>query len=120
VKYVPVIGQMTSRYCSMLSSGIHLFMIFISFVLVLSCCNFLLLLHEQKIKALLETVGSSMCPDHSDWVLNSSLDAQSPNYESLVTYFLEAHPTDYATKKLQVSSFYLFLSNNRSFYNCCR
>ena len=47
-----------------------------------------------------------MCPDHSDWFGNSSLDAQSQNADkSLVTYFLEAHPTDYATKKLQVSSF---------------
>jgi hypothetical protein len=86
-------------------------MIFINFVSVLSCCNFLLLLHEQKIKALLEYVGSSLCPDHSDW-----LDAQSPSADkSFVTYFLEAHPTDYATKKLQVSSFYLFLSSNKSF-----
>ncbi|XP_047091861.1 tRNA ligase 1-like isoform X1 [Lolium rigidum] len=52
---------------------------------------------KQKIKALLENVGSSLCPDHSDW-----LDAQSPNADkSFVTYFLEAHPTDYATKKLQ-------------------
>lgn len=43
-----------------------------------------------------------MCPDHSDWFGNSSLDAQSQNADkSLVTYFLEAHPTDYATKKLQ-------------------
>ncbi|KQJ83582.1 tRNA ligase 1 [Brachypodium distachyon] len=57
---------------------------------------------KQKIKALLENVGSSMCPDHSDWFGNSSLDAQSQSTdESLVTSFLEAHPTDYATKKLQ-------------------
>uniref|UniRef100_A0ACD5Y6D5 Uncharacterized protein n=1 Tax=Avena sativa TaxID=4498 RepID=A0ACD5Y6D5_AVESA len=57
---------------------------------------------KQKIKALLENVRSSMCPDHSDWFGNSSLDAQSRNSDkSLVTYFLESHPTDYATKKLQ-------------------
>uniref|UniRef100_A0A8R7QPL3 tRNA ligase phosphodiesterase domain-containing protein n=2 Tax=Triticum urartu TaxID=4572 RepID=A0A8R7QPL3_TRIUA len=57
---------------------------------------------KQKIKAVLENVRSSMCPDHSDWFGNSSLDAQSRNTDkSLVTYFLEAHPTDYATKKLQ-------------------
>lgn len=95
-------------------------MICLSFVLVLSCCN-LLLLHEQKIKALLENVGSSMCPDHSDWFGNSGLDAQSRNADkSVVTYFLQAHPTDYVTKKLQVCSFYLFLSNNKSFYNFSR
>jgi hypothetical protein len=55
-------------------------------------------------------------PDHSDWFGNSGLDAQSRKAdESVVAYFLQAHPTDYATKKLQVSNFYLFLSNIKSF-----
>lgn len=46
-----------------------------------------------------------MCPDHSDWFGNSGLDAQSKSADkSAVTRFLQAHPTDYATKKLQVSS----------------
>ena len=46
-----------------------------------------------------------MCPDHSDWFGNGGLDAQSRNADkSVVTKFLQAHPADYATKKLQVSS----------------
>nr|CAB3452233.1 unnamed protein product [Digitaria exilis] len=57
---------------------------------------------KQQIKALLENVGASMCPDHSDWFGNNGLDAQSRNADrSVVTKFLQAHPTDYATKKLQ-------------------
>ncbi|KAG2632273.1 hypothetical protein PVAP13_2NG072200 [Panicum virgatum] len=57
---------------------------------------------KQQIKALLDNVGASMCPDHSDWFGNSGLDAQSRNADrSVVTKFLQAHPTDYATKKLQ-------------------
>jgi len=60
-------------------------------------------MHDQQIKALLDNVGASMCPDHSDWFGNSGLDAQSRNADrSVVTKFLQAHPTDYATKKLQV------------------
>jgi hypothetical protein len=75
-----------------------------------------LLSHQQKIKALLENVGFSMCRDHSDWDVNCSLDAQSPNpCKSLVTYFLEAHPTENATKKLQVSSFLFVLVQQYSF-----
>ncbi|KAL5197450.1 hypothetical protein ABZP36_000962, partial [Zizania latifolia] len=57
---------------------------------------------KQQIKALLENVGSSMCPDHSDWFGCSGLDGQSCNADRLVVNkFLQAHPTDYATKKLQ-------------------
>ncbi|CAN6171249.1 unnamed protein product [Urochloa humidicola] len=57
---------------------------------------------KQQIKALLENVGASMCPDHSDWFGNNGLDAQSRTADkSVVTKFLQAHPTDYATKKLQ-------------------
>ncbi|XP_006657526.2 tRNA ligase 1 [Oryza brachyantha] len=57
---------------------------------------------KQQIKALLENVGSSMCPDHSDWFGYNGLDYQSRNADrSVVTKFLQAHPTDYATKKLQ-------------------
>uniref|UniRef100_A0A8I6XXD7 Uncharacterized protein n=2 Tax=Hordeum vulgare subsp. vulgare TaxID=112509 RepID=A0A8I6XXD7_HORVV len=57
---------------------------------------------KQKIKALLENAGSSLCSEHCDWFGNSGLDAQSQNADrSVVTHFLQAHPTDYATKKLQ-------------------
>uniref|UniRef100_A0A0E0HXR8 tRNA ligase phosphodiesterase domain-containing protein n=4 Tax=Oryza TaxID=4527 RepID=A0A0E0HXR8_ORYNI len=58
---------------------------------------------KQQIKALLENVGPSMCPDHSDWFGCSGLDDHhSPSANrSVVTKFLQAHPTDYTTKKLQ-------------------
>ncbi|KAF7082552.1 hypothetical protein CFC21_086421 [Triticum aestivum] len=57
---------------------------------------------KQQIKALLENAGSSLCSDHCDWFGNSGLDAQSRNADrSVVTHFLQAHPMDYATKKLQ-------------------
>lgn len=57
---------------------------------------------KQQIKALLENVGASMCPDHSDWFGTGGLDAQSRNADrSVVTNFLQAHPADYATMKLQ-------------------
>ncbi|KAM0855864.1 hypothetical protein ACQ4PT_049503 [Festuca glaucescens] len=57
---------------------------------------------QEKIKAILENLRSSLYPDHSDWFGNSGLDAQSRKAdESVVAYFLQAHPTDYATKKLQ-------------------
>lgn len=57
---------------------------------------------KQQIKALLENVGASMCPDHSDWFGTGGLDAQSRNADrSVVTKFLQAHPADYATMKLQ-------------------
>ncbi|KAM0897275.1 hypothetical protein ACQ4PT_022646 [Festuca glaucescens] len=56
----------------------------------------------EQIKAILENLRSSLYPDHSDWFGNSGLDAQSRKAdESVVAYFLQAHPTDYATKKLQ-------------------
>ena len=76
------------------------------FMLLNLCYTIFVIMHDQQIKALLDNVGDSMCPDHSDWFGNSGLDAQSRNADrSVVTKFLQAHPTDYATKKLQVSSY---------------
>ena len=76
------------------------------FMLLNLCYTIFVIMHDQQIKALLDNVGASMCPDHSDWFGNSGLDAQSRNADrSVVTKFLQAHPTDYATKKLQVSSY---------------
>ena len=73
------------------------------FMLLNLCYTIFVIMHGQQIKALLDNVGASMCPDHSDWFGNSGLDAQSRNADrSVVTKFLQAHPTDYATKKLQV------------------
>ncbi|XWS52709.1 hypothetical protein CRYUN_Cryun11dG0094100 [Craigia yunnanensis] len=52
---------------------------------------------KRQIKALLQNVGSSFCPDHSDWY-----DAHSRNAErSVLSKFLQAHPADYSTTKLQ-------------------
>jgi hypothetical protein len=74
-------------------------------VFVQPCYNFFIIVPDQQIKALLENVGASMCPDHSDWFGTGGLDAQSRNADrSVVTKFLQAHPADYATMKLQVSS----------------
>lgn len=59
-----------------------------------------------------------MCPDHSDWFGNNGLDAQSRNADrSVVTKFLQAHPTDYATKKLQVG-WVLVLVKRQMFLKC--
>lgn len=52
----------------------------------------------QQIKALLQKVGSSFCPDHSDWYDSHSRNAD----RSVLTKFLQVHPADYSTAKLQV------------------
>ncbi|OMO71211.1 hypothetical protein CCACVL1_18365 [Corchorus capsularis] len=53
---------------------------------------------KQQIKALLQNVGSSFCPDHSDW----NADSHSRNADrSVLAKFLQAHPADYSTSKLQ-------------------
>ncbi|XP_057449031.1 tRNA ligase 1-like isoform X2 [Lotus japonicus] len=57
---------------------------------------------KQQIKALLESVGSSFCPDYSDWYGTDGADIHSRNVDrSVVSKFLQAHPADYSTKKLQ-------------------
>nr|CAD1818356.1 unnamed protein product [Ananas comosus var. bracteatus] len=57
---------------------------------------------KQQMKALLDNVGTSMCPDHSDWFGIGDFGAHSRNADrSVLTKFLQAHPTDYATMKLQ-------------------
>jgi hypothetical protein len=58
----------------------------------------------QQVKALLESVGSSFCPDYSDWSGTDAADVHSRNADkSVLPKFLQAHPADYSTKKLQVS-----------------
>ncbi|PPR81393.1 hypothetical protein GOBAR_AA39324 [Gossypium barbadense] len=54
---------------------------------------------KQQIKALLQKVGSSFCPDHSDWCDSHSRNAD----RSVLTKFLQAHPADYSTAKLQAN-----------------
>ncbi|CAJ2644485.1 unnamed protein product [Trifolium pratense] len=53
-------------------------------------------------KPLLESVGSSFCPDHSDWSGTDASNVHSRNADkSVLRKFLQAHPTDYSSKKLQ-------------------
>ncbi|XP_039066009.1 tRNA ligase 1-like isoform X2 [Hibiscus syriacus] len=52
---------------------------------------------KQQIKALLHNVGSSFCPDHSEWHDSHSRNAD----RSVLSKFLQAHPADYSTAKLQ-------------------
>ncbi|GLU19032.1 hypothetical protein SLE2022_353020 [Rubroshorea leprosula] len=57
---------------------------------------------KQQIKALLQNVGSSFCPDHLDWYGNESGDAHSRNADrSVLSKFLQSHPADFSTTKLQ-------------------
>ncbi|CAO2814431.1 unnamed protein product [Amaranthus hypochondriacus] len=57
---------------------------------------------KQQIRALLEEVGPSFCPNFVDWLGKEAGDAHSriPD-KSILTKFLQAHPADYSTKKLQ-------------------
>ncbi|CAJ1979353.1 unnamed protein product [Sphenostylis stenocarpa] len=55
-----------------------------------------------QIKALLKSVGSSFCPGYSDWFGTDGADYHSRNVDrSVLSKFLQAHPADYSTKKLQ-------------------
>ncbi|KAL2328655.1 hypothetical protein Fmac_022082 [Flemingia macrophylla] len=57
---------------------------------------------KQQIKALLESVGSSFCPDYTDWFGTDASDYHSRNADrSVLSKFLQAHPANYSTKKLQ-------------------
>ncbi|KAG1368834.1 tRNA ligase 1 [Cocos nucifera] len=61
---------------------------------------------KQQIKVLLESAGTSMCPDYSDWFGNGDVGVYSRNADrSVLSKFLQAHPADYATVKLQVGFF---------------
>lgn len=57
---------------------------------------------KQQMKALLKGVGTSFCPDHSDWLGNETGDNHSRNADrSVVAKFLQSQPADYSTTKLQ-------------------
>ncbi|KAJ8751586.1 hypothetical protein K2173_016834 [Erythroxylum novogranatense] len=57
---------------------------------------------KQQIRALLQGVGPSFCPDYADWFGIDSFDAHSKNADrSVVSKFLQAHPADFSTTKLQ-------------------
>ncbi|KAK7854665.1 trna ligase 1 [Quercus suber] len=58
---------------------------------------------KQQIKALLQSVGTSFCPDRSDWFGDEEAGAtHSRNADkSVLSKFLQSHPADYSTTKLQ-------------------
>ncbi|XP_075635217.1 tRNA ligase 1 isoform X2 [Castanea sativa] len=58
---------------------------------------------KQQIKALLQSVGTSFCPDYSDWFGDEKAgDTHSRNADkSVLSKFLQSHPADYSTAKLQ-------------------
>ncbi|KAL2471116.1 RNA ligase [Abeliophyllum distichum] len=57
---------------------------------------------KQQIKALLECVGTSFCPNYMDWFGNEAFDSHSRNADrSVVSKFLQARPADFSTTKLQ-------------------
>lgn len=57
----------------------------------------------QQIKALLESVGTSFCPNYVDWLGNGATDSHSRiDDRSVLSKFLQAHPADFSTTKLQV------------------
>uniref|UniRef100_A0A5B6ZRT4 tRNA ligase phosphodiesterase domain-containing protein n=2 Tax=Davidia involucrata TaxID=16924 RepID=A0A5B6ZRT4_DAVIN len=57
---------------------------------------------KQQIKALLQSVGTSFCPDYLDWFGNEATDVHSRNADrSVLSKFLQAHPADYSTTKFQ-------------------
>ncbi|XP_062082011.1 tRNA ligase 1 [Humulus lupulus] len=57
---------------------------------------------KQQVKALLQSIGNSFCPDHSDWLGSDAGDAHSRSADkSVVSKFLQSHPADFSTTKLQ-------------------
>ncbi|XP_024026356.1 tRNA ligase 1 isoform X1 [Morus notabilis] len=57
---------------------------------------------KQQIKALLQSTGNSFCPDHSEWLGIEAGDDHSRNADgSVLSKFLQCHPADFSTTKLQ-------------------
>ncbi|XP_031100261.1 tRNA ligase 1 isoform X1 [Ipomoea triloba] len=57
---------------------------------------------KQQIKALLNGVGTAFCPNHLDWFGTETSNSHSRTADrSVVSKFLQAHPADYSTAKLQ-------------------
>ncbi|KAL2938274.1 tRNA ligase 1 [Bienertia sinuspersici] len=56
----------------------------------------------HQIRALLDEIGSAFCPSFVDWLGNEAGDVHFRTADrSVVTKFLQSHPADYSTKKLQ-------------------
>ncbi|PIM97524.1 hypothetical protein CDL12_30004 [Handroanthus impetiginosus] len=57
---------------------------------------------KQQIKALLEAVGTSFCPNYLDWFGHGASDSHSRNADrSVLSKFLQTRPADFSTTKLQ-------------------
>ncbi|XP_057248037.1 tRNA ligase 1 isoform X3 [Beta vulgaris subsp. vulgaris] len=57
---------------------------------------------QQQIRALLDEVGSSFCPKFVDWLGKETDHVHSRIADrSVITKFLQAHPADFSTRKLQ-------------------
>ncbi|KAK2989860.1 hypothetical protein RJ640_001529, partial [Escallonia rubra] len=57
---------------------------------------------KQQIKALLRSVGTSFCPNYLDWFGNEAAEPHTRTADrSVLLKFLQAHPSDYSTSKLQ-------------------
>lgn len=57
----------------------------------------------QQIKALLENVGKSFCPNYVDWFGFEAADIPPRNADkSVVSKFLQTNPSDHTTFKLKV------------------
>ncbi|XP_059626746.1 tRNA ligase 1 [Cornus florida] len=57
---------------------------------------------KQQIRALLQCIGTSFCPDYLDWFGDETADVESRNVDrSVLSKFLQAHPADFSTTKFQ-------------------
>lgn len=56
---------------------------------------------KQQVKALLQSVGPAFVPNHSDWFGNEADANPKTADRSIASKFLQAHPADHATAKLQ-------------------
>jgi len=57
----------------------------------------------QQIKALLQSAGTAFCPNYLDWFGDDDSGSHSRNADrSVVSKFLQSHPADFSTGKLQV------------------
>ncbi|XP_075093401.1 tRNA ligase 1 [Nicotiana tabacum] len=57
---------------------------------------------KQQIKALLQSAGTAFCPNYVDWFGDEDSGSHSKNADrAAVSKFLQAHPADFSTRKLQ-------------------
>ncbi|KAK4709518.1 hypothetical protein R3W88_030443 [Solanum pinnatisectum] len=57
---------------------------------------------KQQIKALLQSAGTAFCPNYLDWFGDDDSGSHSRNADrSVVSKFLQSHPADFSTGKLQ-------------------